>query len=110
MSDDERVDLLAGARASLHVVRTLDGRPRVCGNITSAEKRALAEAIETELAALHERGFRFDPENVVRAGLIAVVTADDGTEIVIDPLSMLVPLLATVPEASLDDDPLAPRH
>lgn len=103
---DERTDLLAGARASLYVVRTPDGRPRVCGNVTRAEREALAAAIDAELAALRSR-FAFDPEaDVVRLlGVLAIVTTDDGHEVIIDPLSLLVPLLASVP-----DDPLASRH
>jgi len=103
---EERKDLLAGARASLHVVRTPDGRPRVCGKTTAAEREALRDAIDAELAALRSR-FAFDPgADVVRLfDVLAIVTADDGTQIIVDPLSLLAPLLATVA-----DDPLARRH
>jgi len=103
---DERTDLLAGARASLYVVRTPDGRPRVCGNITRAEREALRDAIDAELAALRSR-FAFDPAaDVVRLlDALAIVATDDGTQVIVDPLSLLVPLLASVA-----DDPLARRH
>jgi hypothetical protein len=102
---DKRIDLLAGARASLRVARTLDGRPKVCGNTTAAEREALRAEIDAGLAALRSR-FAFDPENVVRLfDVLAIVTVDDGTQVIVDPLNLLVPLLATV-----DDDPLARRH
>ena len=103
---DERNDPLAGVRGALHVVRTLDGRPQIRGNITRAEREAVGAAIDAELAALRTR-FAFDPEaDVVRVlDLIAVVTTDDGHEVIVDPLSLLVPFLATVP-----DDPLGRPH
>jgi hypothetical protein len=103
--DDQRIDVLAHARASLYVVRTPDGRPRVCGNTTAEERAALRAAIDDELVALQARGFAFDPQNVVRVfDVLCIVTGNDGTQVIIDPLSLLVPILATV------DDPLARRH
>lgn len=91
----ERTELLARARASLYVVKGASGRPQVrLDAITPAEREALRAAIDEGLAELCAR-FAFDLQADVQRpfDVLAIVTADDGTEIVVDPLSVL-PLLA----------------
>jgi hypothetical protein len=105
---DERNDPLAGARASLFITTSVTGKRQVRGNLTRAERRAVADALDRELAALRARGVTFDDANVERPlDLIAVVRADDGSEIVLDPLSCLGPFFAPAIAA---DDPPGRRH